>query len=147
MPREAYYLMISIEWLDRILNYGKSKMNLVLPDEVHTPILCDDTFCKWLKLEFTTKTVTLYEYLECFFLSVQPKLYHTYLSSIKQCIELKDNDKNEFNFVLVEKYSHTNECFLFIALWMQSLLHKSSFYDTNRLRRLATFSFLHRQFQ
>ncbi len=31
---------------------GKRKIYLVLLDEVHTPIPCEGTFCKCLKLEF-----------------------------------------------------------------------------------------------
>ncbi len=92
-------------------------------------------------------TESLYVSFECFFLSIQPKFNPTYLSSIKKCIQLKDNDKSEFNFVLVELCSNKNECFLFRCILGAVTVTQKYVSRHSSIAAVSYIQFLHRRFE
>ncbi len=96
---------------------------------------------------FNTVTKTLCMSFECFFLSIQPNFYHTYHSGIKQCIRLKDNDKSEFNFVLVELCSNRSGCFPFHCNLDAFTVTKKFVSRHLSIAAARTIQFLHRRFQ
>ncbi len=109
---KAQCLLISIECLDRILCFVKINTNMGLINDAHMTSPCENTLCKWLKLEFKTITEALYVSSECYILSIQPNFIRSYGSSIEQCSQLKGNDQIEFDFVLAEPSSSKTECTL-----------------------------------
>ncbi len=56
---------------------------------------------------------TFYVSFVCFFILVYPKIHTSYVSSIRQCNQRKDNDQSEVTSVMAESSSRKNECSLF----------------------------------
>ncbi len=84
---------------------------------------------------------------ECFLFSIQPKFNPTFLSSVKQCVLPKENDKSEFNCVLVELCSNKNECFLFHCI-LDAVIVTQKFVSRHlSIVAVNYIRFLHRQFQ
>ncbi len=92
-------------------------------------------------------TKTFYVSFGRFFLSIQPKCNPTFLSSIKRCIELKDNDKSEFNFVLVKLCTSKMEWLLFRCVLDAVIATQKCSSRYSPTAAVSYIQFLHSRFQ